>query len=225
MKKAVAYLEPFMEQEKADAGLSIADSAQGTLVTATVKGDVHDIGKNIVGVVLGCNNYRGDRPRGDGAGRTDPGHRDQGEGRHRGAVRAHHTVAHRDGERRHRDAAARHEPAPADRRRHHLTAAHGGEDRARPTNSPSCTSSTPPAWSAWSPTCSTPDARQTLDAENRVDQDRLRALHAEKEKTPLLPYRKALANRTPIEWRPEDVAPPPFTGAHVVEPPLAELRG
>jgi 5-methyltetrahydrofolate--homocysteine methyltransferase len=58
MKKAVAYLEPFMEQEKADAGLSIADSAQGTLVTATVKGDVHDIGKNIVGVVLGCNNYR-----------------------------------------------------------------------------------------------------------------------------------------------------------------------
>jgi 5-methyltetrahydrofolate--homocysteine methyltransferase len=51
MKRAVAYLEPFMEQEKAAGG------AQGRLVVATVKGDVHDIGKNIVGVVLGCNNY------------------------------------------------------------------------------------------------------------------------------------------------------------------------
>jgi 5-methyltetrahydrofolate--homocysteine methyltransferase len=51
MKKAVAYLEPYMEAEKA------ATSGQGTVVLATVKGDVHDIGKNIVGVVLSCNNY------------------------------------------------------------------------------------------------------------------------------------------------------------------------
>ncbi|HNW07734.1 MAG: methionine synthase [Verrucomicrobia bacterium] len=54
MKKAVAYLLPFMEAEKAAAG---ARPAQGRILTATVKGDVHDIGKNIVGVVLGCNNY------------------------------------------------------------------------------------------------------------------------------------------------------------------------
>jgi 5-methyltetrahydrofolate--homocysteine methyltransferase len=53
MKKAVAYLEPFMEAEK-QAG---APASQGRIVMATVKGDVHDIGKNIVGVVLGCNNY------------------------------------------------------------------------------------------------------------------------------------------------------------------------
>ena len=53
---------------------------------------------------------------------------------------------------------------------------------------------------------------------------RLRALHAERERTPLLPYRKALEHRTPIEWRAEDVAPPPFTGARVVEPSLDELR-
>jgi 5-methyltetrahydrofolate--homocysteine methyltransferase len=53
MKKAVAYLEPFMEAEQA----SGRAAAQGRLVLATVKGDVHDIGKNIVGVVLGCNNY------------------------------------------------------------------------------------------------------------------------------------------------------------------------
>ncbi|HWP66342.1 MAG TPA: methionine synthase, partial [Candidatus Limnocylindria bacterium] len=55
MKKAVAYLEPFLEAEKAT---QPAAHAQGTIVMATVKGDVHDIGKNIVGVVLGCNNYR-----------------------------------------------------------------------------------------------------------------------------------------------------------------------
>ena len=56
MKQAVAYLMPFMEQEKKDLGLSDQPSA-GKILLATVKGDVHDIGKNIVGVVLQCNNY------------------------------------------------------------------------------------------------------------------------------------------------------------------------
>ncbi len=56
MKKSVAYLQPFMEQEKIDAGLE-SEPARGTIVLATVKGDVHDIGKNIVGVVLKCNNF------------------------------------------------------------------------------------------------------------------------------------------------------------------------
>ncbi len=55
MKKAVAYLEPFMEEEKNAAG---GEGTQKTFVIATVKGDVHDIGKNIVGVVLGCNGYK-----------------------------------------------------------------------------------------------------------------------------------------------------------------------
>ncbi|MGH9311372.1 MAG: homocysteine S-methyltransferase family protein, partial [Vicinamibacterales bacterium] len=54
MKKAVAYLLPYMEDEKLRLG---SPSAQGRILMATVKGDVHDIGKNIVGVVLGCNNY------------------------------------------------------------------------------------------------------------------------------------------------------------------------
>jgi 5-methyltetrahydrofolate--homocysteine methyltransferase len=54
MKKAVAWLLPFMEQEKL---LSGDTSTRGKILMATVKGDVHDIGKNIVGVVLGCNNY------------------------------------------------------------------------------------------------------------------------------------------------------------------------
>ena len=56
MKKAVAYLMPFMEQEKLAAGLE-SQAFRGKILMATVKGDVHDIGKNIVGVVLGCNNY------------------------------------------------------------------------------------------------------------------------------------------------------------------------
>ena len=53
MKAAVAHLNPFIEAEKAKSG----GSAQGKILMATVKGDVHDIGKNIVGVVLQCNNY------------------------------------------------------------------------------------------------------------------------------------------------------------------------
>lgn len=58
MKKAVAYLLPFMEAEKeARAAAGETVKAQGKVVLATVKGDVHDIGKNIVGVVLACNNY------------------------------------------------------------------------------------------------------------------------------------------------------------------------
>ncbi|XP_071078778.1 methionine synthase-like isoform X1 [Haliotis cracherodii] len=64
MKKAVAHLIPFMEEERAanqqnsGGGDDLASAYVGTVVLATVKGDVHDIGKNIVGVVLGCNNYK-----------------------------------------------------------------------------------------------------------------------------------------------------------------------
>ena len=58
MKKSVAYLTPFMEAEKAAAVAGGCEvRTQGKVLMATVKGDVHDIGKNIVGVVLGCNNY------------------------------------------------------------------------------------------------------------------------------------------------------------------------
>jgi 5-methyltetrahydrofolate--homocysteine methyltransferase len=52
MKKAVAWLEPYIQAQK-----SGGSGAKGKILLATVKGDVHDIGKNIVGVVLGCNNY------------------------------------------------------------------------------------------------------------------------------------------------------------------------
>ena len=55
MKKAVAHLLPFIEEEKDLLGLT--GKSNGKIIMATVKGDVHDIGKNIVGVVLGCNGY------------------------------------------------------------------------------------------------------------------------------------------------------------------------
>ncbi|MFY9917872.1 MAG: methionine synthase, partial [Mycobacterium sp.] len=57
MKKAVAYLLPYIEAEKQESGAAAGKDTNGTIIMATVKGDVHDIGKNIVGVVLQCNNF------------------------------------------------------------------------------------------------------------------------------------------------------------------------
>ncbi len=57
MKKAVAYLLPYIEAEKVESGAAVGKDTNGTIIMATVKGDVHDIGKNIVGVVLQCNNF------------------------------------------------------------------------------------------------------------------------------------------------------------------------
>src|SRR4051812_42006919 len=57
MKKAVAYLLPYIEAEKEQSGAAAGKDTNGTIIMATVKGDVHDIGKNIVGVVLQCNNF------------------------------------------------------------------------------------------------------------------------------------------------------------------------
>ncbi len=97
MKKAVAYLTPFMEAEKAANG---GRDTQGKVVLATVKGDVHDIGKNIVGVVLGCNNYEvidlGVMVPADQI--LDTAVEEQA--RHRRPQRADHAVARRDGARR-----------------------------------------------------------------------------------------------------------------------------
>ena len=130
MKKAVAYLIPFIEQEKLDRPeLATAKDTNGTIVMATVKGDVHDIGKNIVGVVLQCNNYEvvdlgvmvPAQKILDTAAR-DRGRRDR-------PVRPDHAQPRRDGQRRRRDAAAGlHDPA-ADRRRDDLARPHRGQGR------------------------------------------------------------------------------------------------
>ena len=95
MKRAVAYLEPYMEAEKD----GVAPQRGGRVVLATVKGDVHDIGKNIVGVVLGCNGYEVDRPRRDGLRGHDPRHRGRAGLRRRRPLGPDHAVARRDGRR------------------------------------------------------------------------------------------------------------------------------
>ena len=133
MKQAVAWLMPFMEEEKARNlanGIGTeGSSSAGKIVLATVKGDVHDIGKNIVGVVLQCNNYEvidlGVMVPAAKIVET----REGGEGRHRRAIRPDHALARRDGVLRRRNAARRFEAAAADRRRHHEPRAHGGQDR------------------------------------------------------------------------------------------------
>ena len=104
--------------------------AQGKIVLATVKGDVHDIGKNIVGVVLGCNNYEvidlGVMVPADTILDTAVAR-----GRARGRpLRADHAVARRDGARRQGDGAARARAAAPDRRRDDLAPAHRRADRA-----------------------------------------------------------------------------------------------
>ena len=106
MKKAVAYLIPFIEQEKLDnPELATAKDTNGTIVMATVKGDVHDIGKNIVGRRAAVQQLRGDRPRRDGSGAEDPRRRGGAQRRHHRSVRPDHPVARRDGQLRHGDAA------------------------------------------------------------------------------------------------------------------------
>ena len=128
MKQAVAYLMPFMEAEKLARGGTDQQSSAGKIVMATVKGDVHDIGKNIVGVVLQCNNYEvidlgvmvpaakiletAKAENCDIIGLSGPDH----------------AVARRDVPCRGRDGAAGLRPAAADRRRDHEPRAHRGED-------------------------------------------------------------------------------------------------
>ena len=102
MKKAVAYLLPYMEEEKAKAAAAghVGRDTNGKIVMATVKGDVHDIGKNIVGVVLGCNSYEvvdlGVMVPCDKILQTAI----EREGRPHRPERPHHAVARRDGVRR-----------------------------------------------------------------------------------------------------------------------------
>jgi 5-methyltetrahydrofolate--homocysteine methyltransferase len=223
MKQAVAYLEPFMEAEKEAAGLGGGPSHQGKIVTATVKGDVHDIGKNIVGVVLGCNNYEvidlGVMVPADRILDTALEHGCDAVGLS-GLITPSLTemvnVA-----------------KEMQRRGMDLPLLIGGATTSRQHTAVKI------APEYREPTVHVIDAsrvvgvmsdlldagrKQTLDAANRVDQERLRQLHAEKERTPLLPYRVALQHRTPIEWRPEDVPSPSFTGTRTVEPSLATLR-
>jgi 5-methyltetrahydrofolate--homocysteine methyltransferase len=219
MKRAVAYLEPFMEAEKAG-----DTRAAGRVVLATVRGDVHDIGKNIVGVVLGCNGYEV----------IDLGVMVPAEAILDAAIDEDCDIVGLSGL-----------ITPSldemvvvakemDRRGMQLPLLVGGATTSRQHTAvriaPEYTQPTVHVLDASRVigvvgSLLEPERRAALDAENRVEQERLRALHAERERRPLLPIRAARERRTPISWHEEDIAAPSFTGTRLVEPALAELRG
>jgi 5-methyltetrahydrofolate--homocysteine methyltransferase len=220
MKRAVAYLEPYMEAEKAAGGGN--GRAQGKVVLATVKGDVHDIGKNIVGVVLGCNNYEVidlgvmvaadvilDTAAQEGAsvvglsGLITPSLDEMvgvaAEMERRG-LDVPLLIGGATTSRQH--TAVRIAPAYSNETVHVL-------DASRVVGVVS--------------DLLDPGRRVTLDEENRRQQERLREQHAEKERRPLLTLEAARANRERLEF--DDLPEPGFLGTRGVEPSLAELRG
>ena len=220
MKRAVAYLEPFMEEEKERSGVP---RTQGKIVLATVKGDVHDIGKNIVGVVLGCNNYEV----------IDLGVMAPAEAVLDTAVQEGCDIVGLSGLITPSLTEMVNVAKEMERRGLTLPLLIGGATTSRQHTAVRIA----PEYSQ--PTLHVldasrvvnvvsdllaPERREALDHDNRVEQDRLRALYAEKEQQPLLPYRVAVERRTPIVWRKEDLAAPSFTGTRVVEPGLDYLR-
>jgi 5-methyltetrahydrofolate--homocysteine methyltransferase len=219
MKRAVAYLEPFMEAEQAAAGG--APRARGKAVLATVKGDVHDIGKNIVGVVLGCNDYDV----------VDLGVMVAAERILEVAVEEEADVVGLSGlitpSLDHMVDVAR----EMERRGMDLPLLIGGATTSRQHTAVRIA----PAYSQ--PVVHVldasrvvgvvsdlldPERRVRLDTENRADQDRLRDLHAEKERKPLLPLAQARENRLRVAF--DDLPVPEFTGRRLIEPDLATLR-
>jgi 5-methyltetrahydrofolate--homocysteine methyltransferase len=219
MKRAVVYLEPYMEAEQAAGGG--APRARGKAVLATVKGDVHDIGKNIVGVVLGCNDY-------DvvDLGVMVPAERILDTAVEEGADVVGLSGLITPSLDQMVDVAREME-----RRGMDLPLLIGGATTSRQHTAVRIA----PAYSQ--PVVHVLDAsrvvgvvsalldserRVQLDVENRADQDRLRDLHAEKERKPLLPFARARENRQRVAF--DDVPVPEFTGRRFIEPDLATLR-
>ncbi len=219
MKKAVAHLEPFME-EGTSAG---ASRSKGKIVMATVKGDVHDIGKNIVGVVLRCNGYEvidlGVMVPAQQILQTaiDEGCNMVGlSGLITPSLDEMVHVA-REMERRGLDlplliggaTTSRQHTAVRIAPAYHEATVHV-VDASRAVGTVA--------------TLLDADSRREFDQKNRQAQELLRSLHGERGKKPLLPYQEALANRTQIEWRGEDIAEPGFLGRRLLrEVSLAEL--
>jgi len=212
MKRAVAYLEPFMDAEKAEG----ASAYQGTIVMATVKGDVHDIGKNIVGVVLGCNNYEVidlgvmvptekiiDTALSEGAdligvsGLITP------------SLDIMVEVA-KEMKRRELDLPLLVGGATTSKQHTAVKIAPGYErevvhvrDASRVVGVVSDLLDS--------------ERRKTFDSDNRAEQARLRELHAGKRARPLRPYAEARKNPSRVEWRAEDLAQPGFFGRREID--------
>ena len=220
MKKAVACLLPYFEEEEVRPKAKVR---RPKVLLATVKGDVHDIGKNIVGVVLGCNNYEVDRPWSHGPRRQDsPGGRRRRRRSHR-TERAHHAVARRDGVRGQRNGAAGDERAAAHRRCHDQPAAHRGQDRPRVRRS----SGRPCDRRVKSGRRRRAPARSGAARRARCEQPRrtgspARPIHRA-EAAPSRAVAGGDAKRLRLDWTESAIAVPTFTGARVLDVDLAEI--
>jgi 5-methyltetrahydrofolate--homocysteine methyltransferase len=217
MKRAVAYLEPYMEAEQE------ARQAAGRVVLATVKGDVHDIGKNIVGVVLGCNGYEV----------IDLGVMVPADTILDTAVEQDCDVVGLSGLITPSLDEMVHVAQEMERRGFVLPLLIGGATTSRQHTAVRIAPEYTP------PTLHVLDAsrvigvlsdlldgerRERLDVENRAEQERLRVLHAEKGRKPLVSIAEARDRRTPIEWHEEDLAKPAFLGSRLVEEDVSRLR-
>ncbi len=218
MKRAVAYLEPFMEAERDGTPRSA-----GTVVLATVKGDVHDIGKNIVGVVLGCNGYEV----------IDLGVMVSADTILDTAVEQSADVVGLSGLITPSLDEMVHVAGEMDRRAMSLPLLIGGATTSRQHTAvriaPEYTEPVVHVLDASRVIRVVGDLldderRLALDRENRAEQDRLRSQHGDRQRKALLPLTEARANPTPIAWHADDVATPLFTGPREVAPSLAELR-
>jgi 5-methyltetrahydrofolate--homocysteine methyltransferase len=224
MKKAVAYLLPFMEAEKA-ATLAAGGEvrAQGRVLMATVKGDVHDIGKNIVGVVLGCNNYEvidlGVMVSCEKILETAREQKVDIIGLSGLITPSLDEMVHVAREMERQGFKLPLLIGGATTSRAH-TAVKIAQNYSQPVVHVLDASRAVPVVSS----LISPEQRNDFAAKNRDEQDRLRATHAGQRAT-LIPLEKARANRTQIDWRAEDIPQPEFIGVRTLEDfPLATLR-
>jgi 5-methyltetrahydrofolate--homocysteine methyltransferase len=218
MKRAVAYLEPYMEAEKATG--DGRRQAQGKVVLATVKGDVHDIGKNIVGVVLGCNNYEViDLGVMVPADRILDTARDEDcdvvglSGLITPSLDEMVNVA-REMERRELSLPLLIGGATTSKQH---TAVRIAPEYSEPTLHVLDASRVVGVVSS----LLDPARKEQLDRENRELQERLREQFAEKERKPLLALEDARVNKERVPF--DDLAQPPSLGAQAIEPELATL--
>jgi 5-methyltetrahydrofolate--homocysteine methyltransferase len=217
MKKGVAWLEPFMEAEKQATGAQY----QGTVLMATVKGDVHDIGKNIVGVVLGCNGYKV----------IDLGVMVPAEKILETAVKENVDAVGLSGlitpSLDEMVGVAR----EMKRRKMDLPLLIGGATTSRQHTAvkiaPEYDHETVHVLDASRAVGTVSrlidrDRRAAFDVENRAEQQRLRELHAGKRVRPVIPIADARANAPAVSFA-EPTPKPPFVGAREVDGDLAEI--
>jgi 5-methyltetrahydrofolate--homocysteine methyltransferase len=225
MKRAVAYLEPFMAAEREArmaAGGAAETASKGKIVLATVKGDVHDIGKNIVGVVLGCNSYDvvdlGVMVPCDRILQTAIDERADLIGLSGLITPSLDEMVFVAKEMARRDL--------------HLPLLIGGATTSRQHTAvkiaPEYTESTVHVLDASRvvdvvASLLSDDRRAAFEKTNRGLQETLRFQHGQRKERPLLPYEAALANRLKIDWSSEVLPEPPFIGRRVVTVPLEEL--